>query len=405
MPQIQGIQTGPSVGGALGSTTGKAIGEGLSALAHHKLQELGQRQQEVYAQKVGISPDVTRWVNSLDPKSKEQAYQNISGLVELSQHLEKQNQMSQQQPNPMQTQPDQQMPFQPQGQQPGNVLEQLLSYNTQKQAMGQQQPQGQQLGGLNALMGAQQGQVPQAAQPSQPAQEQFDYSKLFQSSADRRSKETLGLKEGAQQFREQQSIKPFLHAEVEDYKAKKNAGDIAKSMLENIKTNKDRWPGPLVGNLPVSAQNLIVRDKNVRKFIADANSLVTALAGTRKGVPTNFKLKLEALSKADLSQPIETQEELLKDVIKKSKQAADRQKYISGLKKDGKYPLDIEQKVVEYDLRNEDLEQFEIGQELDSLPNVGSMEFDNLPQGFSAEQNGILHTKVGDQWNKRKVKA
>ncbi len=167
------------------------------------------------------------------------------------------------------------------------------------------------------------------------------------------------LAQQKQQFTEQQAITPFLHAEALDYKAQKKVTHLANQMLANIEKNKKKWPGAIVGNLPAQAQSLFIRDPNVRKYIADANSLVTQLAGTRKGAPSNFKLKLEALSKADLGMPVETQEEILKSLINQGKESDIRQKYINSLKTEsGIYPGDLERKVIEFEQAQEDPLEF-----------------------------------------------
>ncbi len=163
------------------------------------------------------------------------------------------------------------------------------------------------------------------------------------------------LKIRKQNFQEQRALEPVLKAEAEDYKNNRSVEDTAERMLKNLQKNKHKFPGALVGNLPASAQSVLLRDKDVREYVADANSLVSALVSTKRGLPTNYKLKLEALSKADLSQPIETQEKILKNVIKRSKQATERQKFINSLKdQESNYPLDLRQRLVDYDISMKD---------------------------------------------------
>lgn len=152
-----------------------------------------------------------------------------------------------------------------------------------------------------------------------------------------------------------ESIKPFIHAEREDYKAQKQAANIAQSMLKNIDQIEKKWPSALVGSMPIEMQRVYIRDPQIRKFIADSNALVSALAGTRKGVPTNYKLKLEALSKSDLSMPPQTAREILNDVLTKFEDVKDRLKYINTQKNEnGKLPVDIEQRTSAFDIAKED---------------------------------------------------
>ena len=150
----------------------------------------------------------------------------------------------------------------------------------------------------------------------------------------------------------QEKLDPFFKAEAADVKAQNQAAKIAEGMLNNLRKNKSKWPGAIKGSLASSSQlgqKIFLRDPDVRKYVADANSLVSALANTRRGQPTNFKLQLEALSKADLSQPIPTQEELLQDVINKRDATRDRQRFIESQKTKNGYPLDIERRVIEFE--------------------------------------------------------
>lgn len=217
------------------------------------------------------------------------------------------------------------------------------------------------LSGLESILGGEQSGDQQDRMSSgmpQNDQKAQLIKDLFTSPAQKRSErdleikeENLALKKQNQQYQHQQSVKPFLDSEVADYKAQSQASKIAKEMKANILKNKKYWPGPITGNLPAEAQKILQRNPHVRKYSADANKLVQAIASTRKGTVTNYKLILEALSKADLGQPIETQIALLDEVINDYDESSKRQKYIHSLKdKHGNYPLDLAQKSVEFDL-------------------------------------------------------
>jgi hypothetical protein len=302
-------------GESLGTGLGAGLSKGMQALADMKMQEYAQRQQASRAQSAleqyGIPKEQAQAVSQMDPMMQQAYFKNYLQA--------------------------------PQNEAYANAWQQILGG-------GQQAPLPET--GIKTLMADQQAGMPSLKGLSKEQIEKLGPIALTEQYRQKKLAGEIAQRERQQEFKEMESVKPFLHAEKEDYKAQKQAADIARKMLDNLERNKAKWPGTLVGNLPTAAQSLLIRDPHVRKYIADANSLVSALAGTRKGVPTNFKLKLEALSKADLSQPIEAQREILQDVISKAQTAEERIRFAHSLKdkKTGKYPLDIEQKVTDYEL-------------------------------------------------------
>ena len=153
----------------------------------------------------------------------------------------------------------------------------------------------------------------------------------------------------------QEKLQPYVDEQVQNVRALDNAAKIAKGMLENLKKNGSKWPGAFTGNLPKKVQDVLLRDPNVRKYEADSNALVTAVANSRKGNVTNLKLKLEEMSKAGLSKPKKTQIALLEDVIEKRDQARDAERYRLSLKdENGNYPRDLSSLVSEYEAAQED---------------------------------------------------
>jgi hypothetical protein len=78
-------------------------------------------------------------------------------------------------------------------------------------------------------------------------------------------------------------------------------------------------------------------------------ALVTAIANTRKGVPTNYKTKLEQYAKADISQPIETQRRLLEGVVENTGESEERNNFLVSQKdKKGNYPYDLVSRVSKF---------------------------------------------------------
>lgn len=155
----------------------------------------------------------------------------------------------------------------------------------------------------------------------------------------------IGIKKNKQIAESQKELKPFLQAHGQDLKNAKTIHQKATAMLENLEKNKAKFPTGLLSYAP----EVTFRDPDVRKYVADANTLVTLLAGSRKGMPTNFKIKLEQLSKPNLNQPIETQVALLKDLLESSQDVFQADENIRRIKKENKglYPTDLVERLVE----------------------------------------------------------
>lgn len=155
----------------------------------------------------------------------------------------------------------------------------------------------------------------------------------------------LGIKKQKQIRESQKDIEPFLKEHGNDLKMSKELHKKATAMLENLEKNKAKFPKGLFGYKP----DILQRDPDVRKYVADANTLVSLLAGSRKGTPTNFKIRLEQLSKPSLNQPIETQEALLRDIIGSAEDVFKTDETIRNIKKENKglYPRDLVSQLVE----------------------------------------------------------
>ena len=144
---------------------------------------------------------------------------------------------------------------------------------------------------------------------------------------------------------EQARIEPFLKGQYEDFNMAKKLRSKAEGMLKILKEHKKEWPGFVTGKFPESFH----RNPAVRKYIADANTVVTLLANSRKGQPTNAKLRFEQLAKPNLDQPYETQVGLLEDIIKDTDLVFDTQKNLEKIRKEhgNKFPGDIRQRIIE----------------------------------------------------------
>ncbi len=150
----------------------------------------------------------------------------------------------------------------------------------------------------------------------------------------------------ARELADEKKNEPFLKGQSEDFNNAKRLYSKAKSMLDNLEKNKKKWPGQLRGTI---TPDKAYTDPDIRKYLADGASLVSALASSRKGQPTNFKIKFEQLSKPDLTMPYDTQKDLLKSIIKDSEDVFKVQKFIGSEKQKygGKLPGDIREKLVQ----------------------------------------------------------
>lgn len=140
-----------------------------------------------------------------------------------------------------------------------------------------------------------------------------------------------------------QDLKPILTEYTKDAKNAHHVKKVASEMLNYIEKHKDEFPGQAVGWL--SEKTGVHLNPKVRTYMAKANQLVTLLAHSRRGQPTNFKIKLEQAAKPSVDKPIETQEELLRGIISDADEALNIPSTIEGIRQsnNGRYPSDLGQ--------------------------------------------------------------
>lgn len=184
----------------------------------------------------------------------------------------------------------------------------------------------------------------QMAGPQQQPQEQQALQPLFKkplTEGEKIAKEGLELKKKKDEREAYKEIKPFLDEQAKDFKNATEIYKLASRALKNIESHKDKWP-KLGGYLPPS----LLRDPDVRDYVRDVNNIVNIKANSLRGNPTNFKTKLIQEGKIDLTQPIESQINGLKQLIADSKEVFDTQDIISSMRKEG-YSQDISQQLIE----------------------------------------------------------
>lgn len=308
-PYRHGNQNQQQGSGLLGQL-GQGLGRGLTRFAESKLQQIEQRNAyhdiSSRLQGVGLTPQEADYVATLPPQYQIPLLQQL-GMGRQQQQPQEQFQQPQQQmgqPN-MQVGPEQ--------------------HQQANQMVQQQRPSF-----LQAI-----GQT--GAQPFDRKEQRAE------------EKHQLELEKG--KLAEYEKLEPFLKGQAEDYKNAKNLSVVARRMKENLLKNKKKWPG-ITGYLPSG----VFRDADIRKYIADANKLVLLSASSRKGQPTNFKVRLEQLTKPELNQPIQTQLDLLDDYIKDADEVFGNQRNIDRIRQEnnGRYPRDLAQKLIESQLNDID---------------------------------------------------
>ncbi|CAM5999028.1 unnamed protein product [Sphagnum balticum] len=158
----------------------------------------------------------------------------------------------------------------------------------------------------------------------------------------------------------------YLDAQAKHFTALKSAADVARKMEaileEGMREGGPQFPSQLLGVMasdnPV-LKALTIKNPLISEYTALGNELVSNLAGARKGAVTNFKLKLERASKADISQPIETQLARVRSVIDAENREGERIEYLESLaNENGEYPQNIAGQGVKYDRAHENPLQY-----------------------------------------------
>jgi len=193
----------------------------------------------------------------------------------------------------------------------------------------------------------------------------------------------------------QEKVKPFLDAHYKDMQAAKILKKQAEESLKLLQRIKHKLPGNFItGKIAEVAST----DPDVRKLAADYNRLVKLSAnfGKGEGVMTNFKLKLEQAAKAGLDKPIDTQEEILKDFIRHADNVYDTDRKITEIRKQNKgvYPLDLTQKLIEFEGSEKQPEAISAGSK------VSSIDQSQIPVGKRAQNPKTKEIFIwdGNEW-------
>ncbi len=339
------------LGNALGEGLGQGFGESLKQLAQHKIDALKSQYGENILSDIGIDPLSARFINAQPAKQR-------AGLV--ADYFRKQEEQNAQAPaneepnrlqdilEPSAKQEPQQMGGLAQlfnnGLSGGGINPQLLQQLQQMQQQ-QQAPRPEPIAEQPQPVQAKQEKLKPVAKPHDILKKALAEGKSTAKTADQE------LKERKQNFTEQQSLNSFLTKEQEDYKVNRQITRKAQEALDILRSHSKDWPGAFKGNLSEAQRALLIRDPNVREYAAKIAELVILKGQARKGLPSNFKLKLEEMAKANLNQPIKTQENILESMINDASDSEKKWEFIVSNRDDkGNYPLDLKSRSVEFDM-------------------------------------------------------
>lgn len=195
-----------------------------------------------------------------------------------------------------------------------------------------------------------------------------------------------------QQTKIREELKPIIEGQREDFKYANQLKKVAQRMLSTLEKNKEKFPTGAVSYVPET----LFRDPDIRNYARDANQLVLIKAGSRKGQPTNFKVKLEQMAKVNLNQPIETQIQGLKDIINDSDEVFTKQKLFDDIRKKnkGNYPRDLGELLSQQETDKE--EQISQQQASSELPDA-SEQYEPGSQWQTSD--GSIYEYQNGSWN------
>ncbi len=334
------------LGNALGSGLGAGIGETLGELANAKLKQFARRQESKPFQQLhkGITPEIADLLHAIGPKNLPAILPSILDELNRTGNSEAAGQIQKQLSPPEPTGMQNLAGF--------NVGDLLTSPNVSpliRQALSKLPiPPGSM---PNQTEQPQQQQQMQASAQPEPEPDKPNIGAAIAKGLRGAKPLDQELKERKQTFVEQQALKPFLNKKNDQYTNDRAIEKVAKEAEVLLKKIHKKFPVAFRRALTGDAQRLLEQDADVREYVAKLGEIVLRTGNSRKGLPSNFKLKLEQAAKADFSQPYQTQSNLLKAIQDRATESRGEQKYISSLKNtEGVYPRDTESKVTAYEM-------------------------------------------------------
>lgn len=163
------------------------------------------------------------------------------------------------------------------------------------------------------------------------------------------TQERLKLSQEKEIARQQEKLQPFLAAETKDVNNMRTIGTIAREMKSILENNRQDFPNRAIGLLPLEVQSYLMKKPAIGRFVELMPQLAAAKAYSHQGQITNFKIKLEQLTKPSLSKDVETNLKNLERTLEEIDKADMAFNYLESLKNDrGIYPRDAPQKFTAY---------------------------------------------------------
>lgn len=380
------------LGSALGQGFGGGLSSGIGSLLENKLAQLQQAQQSQKAYDFGIgqgwSPQQAKAYSMLGPKGWErigpelflgaqyeqptrsnmgfnqqepqynpQQVQQLLGL--LGQSGQQQNAFTAleelQQPRTPQEQLQQALlgrmgiktgaPNRPQNtetqQQLGQLAQQLQGGMEQNQEAQQLPLPGQQHNAVNRAPEGETTLQRQARIGKEALNPQLQISRQRAEQGEEANK----IRRENQEIKIQGQLRPIVQEYSKKYENQIMSRNLAQRMLSNLEKNREKWPGFIKGKTP----SALISDSDFKTYISDGAELVKLTAESGSGVTTDAKLELAKLTKPSLDLPIETQENILKKIIRRGDVAEGGENFIKRVtdENQGNYPKNIREQLQE----------------------------------------------------------
>jgi len=372
---------GERLGGAIGGGLGRGMESGFQALANLKMNQYTQQQQMKMQQQ------------QMQYTQQQQQQRNYQALSSMLPNMSNEQRLSLSNADPALLSKYVTQQLQSQGNEPiARIFASMVNGNQNQQ--GQPQQVGQQLQD-EQLQGQQPQQIGQQLQDEQlQGQQPQQIGQQFQAnsgnpqvSADelknlssnrlmqtgqtliknKQFNENLAFKKSESQekrsefqekgYRQDQlALQPFLKEDREKFQGIKKEKEIASEMLDIANNYKGEFPGLIMGNVPEPLKKMWVNNPKVRRFMQLQAELVRKSAEKGGGRASKHLYQLAESGKTGIGQPIETIQESLQNYINEYGKSKDRERFKVSLrdKKTGRYPTDLPERLVEYDMAEEE---------------------------------------------------
>jgi hypothetical protein len=330
---LQILDWGDVPGTKIASGLGAGLSEGMKALADMKMKEYAQRQQaaknEAFFKTLpGMTPENAQALSNASPELQQLFYKNMANapLREVfAQALGKAQQGGQP------------------GQEQGNAeeLTNLLAQLPPEKALPIIQ--------LQETIKSRQAQQDLARQKQELTQQKQEFVQQKEAHKQAREKEQLSEER-------RKEVAPYIRQTNQAYQDAKEMSSLAEQIQKLLPYAKNKWPSGAIALFDPNYQEAAVRDPVIRKIGQLSQKIALTAAKSGKGLPSVYRIKAEEGAKLKQTMPFWTVESIVKDIIGNEKKEARRimHRDYQRNKKTGQYPIDIETRMVHYDLAHRD---------------------------------------------------